>query len=417
MNVGFACLSIGVYHNDYKTIRKDNLTDSKLIEIIKYNLESLSHIIDYNIKNNLKLFRISSDVIPFGSSPFNQLEWWIIFKDKFKELSRKIKDNQIRVSMHPGQYTVLNSPNEEVVDRSIEDLIYHAKVLDYLETKSTSKIILHIGGVYGDKQSAMKRFLNNYQRLPQNVKDRLIIENDDRSYNIADVLEISRSLNIPVVFDNLHHKINPPNVQKTDQEWINLCRLTFKEKDGTQKIHYSEQDPLKQPGAHSKTINPNTFLDYYHLLNRDDIDIMLEVKDKNVSAVKIKDCTNKNLKAKDLESSWAKYKYSILEYSPNTYFQIRELLKDKTNLDPLHFYNRIDNALNEPLLLNNQINAIDHVWGYFKTDLIEKENYLKKLDKLKKGSLSVKSMKKYLFNLAVKNNITYLLESYYFDLV
>ncbi len=249
------------------------------------------------------------------------------------------------------------------------------------------------------------------------MKDRLIIENDDRSYNIADVLEISRSLNIPVVFDNLHHKINPPNVQKTDQEWINLCRLTFKEKDGTQKIHYSEQDPLKQPGAHSKTINPNTFLDYYHLLNRDDIDIMLEVKDKNVSAVKIKDCTNKNLKAKDLESSWAKYKYSILEYSPNTYFQIRELLKDKTNLDPLHFYNRIDNALNEPLLLNNQINAIDHVWGYFKTDLIEKENYLKKLDKLKKGSLSVKSMKKYLFNLAVKNNITYLLESYYFDLV
>ena len=416
MNVGFACLSIGVYHNDYKTIRKDNLTDSKLIEIIKYNLESLTHIIDYNIKNNLKLFRISSDLIPFGSSPLNQLEWWIIFKDKFKELSRKIKDNQIRVSMHPGQYTVLNSPDEGVVDRSIQDLIYHAKVLDCLETNSTSKIILHIGGVYGDKKSAITRFLNNYQRLPQNVKNRLIIENDERSYNIADVLEISRSLNIPVVFDNLHHKINPPKVKKTDQEWINLCRLTFKEKDGTQKVHYSEQDPLKQPGAHSKTINPNTFLDYYHLLNRDDIDIMLEVKDKNVSAVKIKDCTNKNLKAKELESSWAKYKYSILEHSPNTYFQIRELLKDKTNLDPLHFYNRIDNALNEPLLLNNQINAIDHVWGYFKTDLTEKENYLKKLDKLKKGSLSVKSMKKYLFNLAVKNNITYLLESYYFDL-
>jgi len=222
MNIGFACLSIGVYHNDYKTIRKDNLTDPKLIEIIKYNLESLTHIIDYNIKNNLKLFRISSDLIPFGSSPLNQLEWGVIFKDKFKELSRKIKDNQIRVSMHPGQYTVLNSPDEGVVDRSIQDLIYHAKVLDCLETNSTSKIILHIGGVYGDKKSAITRFLNNYQRLPQNVKNRLIIENDERSYNIADVLEISRSLNIPVVFDNLHHKINPPKVKKQTKNGLIL---------------------------------------------------------------------------------------------------------------------------------------------------------------------------------------------------
>lgn len=417
MNVGFACLSIGVYQNDYKTIRKDNITDDKLIEIIQYNLDSLENIIDYNIKNNIKLFRISSDLIPFGSSPLNSLEWWEIFKDKFDLIAEKIKKYHIRVSMHPGQYTVLNSPYEEVVDRSINDLIYHAKVLEALKTDSTSKIILHIGGVYGDKLTAKKRFITNYLRLPQNVKNRLVIENDERSYHILDVLEISETANIPVIFDNLHHKINPPKIHKTDQEWINLCKHTFHETDGIQKVHYSEQDPLKQTGAHSKTINPESFLKWFKSIDRQDIDIMLEVKDKNVSAIKIKDCTNRNLKAKDLENAWAKYKYSVLEYSPKTYFQIREMLKDKMNLDPVLFYSLIDNSFTQPLTLNNQINAIDHVWGYFKTNSKEKEIYLKKLEKLKQATLTVKSMKKYLFGLAISTKINYLLESYYFELI
>lgn len=91
MNIGFACLSIGVYHNDYKTIRKDNLTDPKLIEIIKYNLESLTHIIDYIIKNNLKLFRISSDLIPFGSSPLNQLSGVLYLKINLKSYQERLK--------------------------------------------------------------------------------------------------------------------------------------------------------------------------------------------------------------------------------------------------------------------------------------------------------------------------------------
>jgi len=417
MNVGFACLSIGVYHNDYKTIRKDNLSDDKLIEIIQYNLESLENIIDYNIKNNIKLFRISSDLIPFGSSPLNSLKWWEIFKDKFDLIAEKIKKYNIRVSMHPGQYTVLNSPDEGVVDRSIKDLVYHAKVLEALKTGTSSKIILHIGGVYGDKLTAKKRFIINYLQLPENVKKRLVIENDERSYHILDVLEISEVANIPVIFDNLHHKINPPNLNKTDQEWINFCKNTFKKTDGIQKIHYSEQDSLKQPGAHSKTINPESFLEWFNLIDREDIDIMLEVKDKNVSAIKINNCTNKNLKNQDLENAWAKYKYNVLEYSPKTYFLIREMLKDKMNLDPVLFYRIIDNSFTHPLSINNQINAIDHVWGYFKTNSKEKEIYLKKLEKLKQGTLTVKSMKKYLYGLAISTKMNYLLESYYFELI
>ncbi|MDY0277538.1 MAG: UV DNA damage repair endonuclease UvsE [Acholeplasma sp.] len=415
-NIGFPCLAIGVEHSNYKTIRKEYLTDEKLKEIISYNLDSLENIIDYNIKNNIKMFRISSDLIPFGSSPINKLNWDIIFQDKFKSIAKKIKKGNIRVSMHPGQYTVLNSPDKEIVNRAIDDLNYHGKILELLETDFSSKLILHIGGVYGDKVIASNRFVENFSKLNDNIKKRLVIENDDRSFNIVDVLKISEQINIPVIFDNLHHEINPPDIYKTDQEWINLCKLTFKIEDGRQKIHYSEQDVSKKMGAHSKTINPDKFLIWYKAINREDIDIMLEVKDKNISAIKISDCLNSNIKISKLENSWAKYKYSILEYSPQTYFLIRELLKDKVNINPLLFYKMIDDALDSEISLNNQINALDHVWGYFKSNINQKHLYLLKLDRAKKGSLSVSSIKKYLHKLALKAENKYLLESYYFSI-
>lgn len=414
-NIGFACLANGVDHSDYKTIRKANLTDEKLKDIISYNLDSLENIINYNIKNNIKLFRISSDLIPFGSSPVNKINWEIIFKDKFKTIANKIKLGNIRVSMHPGQYTVLNSPNDEVVKRAIADLDYHAKILELLETDFSSKLVLHTGGIYGDKDSAIKRFIKNFSRLSDNVRKRLVIENDDRSFNILDVLKIGEQINIPVIFDNLHHEINPPQIKKTDHEWINLCKLTFKSEDGRQKIHYSQQDVSKQIGAHSKTINPKKFLTWFKTINSENIDIMLEVKDKNISAIKISDCLNSELRISKLENSWAKYKYSVLEYNPQTYFLIRELLKDKENIQPLVFYEMIDNALESKTSINNQLNALNHVWGYFKANTIEKQRYLLKLEKLMKGRLSIKTVKNYLYELALKFENDYLLESYYFS--
>lgn len=414
-NIGFACLANGLKHSDYKIIRKANLTDEKVKDIISYNLDSLENIINYNIKNNIKLFRISSDLIPFGSSPVNKINWESIFRDKFKVIADKIKFGNIRVSMHPGQYTVLNSPNDEVVKRAIADLDYHAKILELLETDFSSKLVLHIGGIYGDKDSAIKRFIKNFSRLSDNVRKRLVIENDDRSFNILDVLKIGEQINIPVIFDNLHHEINPPQIKKTDHEWINLCKLTFKSEDGRQKIHYSQQDVSKQIGAHSKTINPEKFLTWFKTINSENIDIMLEVKDKNISAIKISDCLNSELRISKLENSWAKYKHSVLEYNPQTYFLIRELLKDKENIQPLVFYEMIDNALESKTSINNQLNALNHVWGYFKANKIEKQRYLLKLEKLMKGRLSIKTVKNYLYELALKFENDYLLESYYFS--
>lgn len=285
MRIGYACLTVGVPNTGMKSCIMRNASESRLLELISHNLTSLDHILDYNIENNIRLFRISSGLIPFGSSEVNNLPWWDIYQSKLWMLGQKIKANKIRVSMHPGQYTVINSPKVEVVNRAMEDLAYHAKVLDSLGVGKEHKIILHIGGVYNDKKSAMLRFISNFNYLDDSIRDRIVLENDDKLFHIGDVLELGACLKAPVVFDNLHNEINSFDRQKSEHHYINECRKTWKEGDGLQKIHYSQQDPGKQPGSHSESIQVDQFIAFCKGLGRDDIDIMLEVKDKNRSAI------------------------------------------------------------------------------------------------------------------------------------
>jgi UV DNA damage endonuclease len=286
MSIGYACLTIGVEDTKMKSCIMRNATDTRLKELIAWNLNSLNNILNYNIDNDIRLFRISSDLIPFGSSPQNMIPWWDVFEQEFQELGDKIKAHGIRVSMHPGQYTVLNSPKEDVVERAILDLRYHAKVLSCLKVGCECKIILHVGGVYGDKEQAIERFVLNYRGLEQELKQRIVIENDDKCYNIQEVLSLGLSQNIPVVYDNLHHITNPTEIFISHKYWIDQCKKTWKKSDGIQKIHYSQQDLEKKLGSHSDSINVEEFIEFYHELEREDIDIMLEVKDKNLSALK-----------------------------------------------------------------------------------------------------------------------------------
>ena len=417
MKIGYACLTIGVKDTNYKTCVMKNVNHERLAELISHNLYSLENTIDYNIKNSIKLFRITSDLIPFGSSEVNQLEWWNDFKNRFEEIGKKIKKSGMRISMHPGQYTVLNSPKKDVVERAIMDLKYHTKVIESLGCGQESKIILHIGGVYGDKKAAIERFIASYQQLDENIKKHLVIENDDKSYTVEDVLYISSRTKIPVVFDNLHHAINH-NDNKSEKYWIDKCKDTWRIEDGYQKIHYSQQDISKKMGSHSKTINSQEFLNFFEILDREDIDIMLEVKDKNLSAVKCINSIAKEKNIKVLELEWKRYKYKILETNHRGYLEIRELLKDKESYPVLDFYKIIDKSLEQELEKGGQLNAVMHIWGYFKNKVTEKEkqSFKKKIDSFGKDNISIKTIKNILLKLAVKYNEEYILDSYYFSI-
>ncbi len=418
MSIGYACLTIGVKNTNQKSCIMKNASKERLLEIISHNLISLENIIDYNIKNNILLFRISSDLIPFGSSPVNSIEWWNVFSLKLESIGKKIKENNMRVSMHPGQYTVLNSPNEDVVSNAINDLKYHCKVLDNLSLDISHKIILHIGGVYNDKDESISRFIRNYDKLEENIKNRLVIENDDKSYNICDVLYISKILDIPVIFDNLHNKINKCEELKNDIYWIQKCNKTWKSQDGHQKIHYSQQHPLKKIGSHSSTIRITEFMNFYNTLNNKSIDIMLEVKDKNLSAIKCINCTNNDKNMKQLEIEWSKYKYSVLEYSQQNYLNIEKTIKSKTDFHAMQFYNLIEDSFLKDISVNNAITTAKFVFELLEVHVNEKEKniFLKKVNDYKNKKTSIMNIKNYLFKLATKYDQIYLLNSYYFVL-
>lgn len=416
ISIGYACLVKGVPNTDFKSITAKNVTENSLLKIIEHNLNSLENIIDYNIREGIKLFRISSDLIPFGSNDINRLHWWEIFAAKFKKIGAKIKAGQIRVSMHPGQYTVLNSNRNDVVKRAYDDLKYHLQVLESLDTSQQSKIILHVGGVYNDKKAALIRFKTNFLKLDQKIKKRLIIENDEKSYNVQDVYLLAKELQIPAVFDNLHHQINGGQDNQADLKWIKRFRTTWKAEDGLQKIHYSQQAANKKAGSHSQSIVLDPFLTYFNLCKDLALDIMLEVKDKNISCLKCQNLLRIDNSPLKLEQEWSKYKYLVLERSPQIYLQIRQLLKDKAAYPSYTFYKLIEEALSNKATLGLVENSANHVWGYLKniTTSTEKNRYFKLMSDLSIADSSLKKLKKYLWNLSLKYQIEYLLNSYYF---
>ena len=418
MAIGYACLTIGVPGTIISSCTLKNATEDHIRALIQRNLTALEAMIDYNIKHGIHLFRISSDLIPFGSHPVNQVLWWKDYRDYFEVLGDKIKKAGLRVSMHPGQYTVINSNDPQVVERSVQELVYHTRFLDTLDVDRTNKLILHIGGVYGNKINASNNFIREYARLSEEVKKRLVIENDERSYNISEVLEISGACGAPVIFDNLHHRINPPVEQLTDQEWITRCRNTWRQEDGRQKIHYSQQKEQSPPGSHSDTIYLQPFMDYYQMLGETIPDIMLEVKDKNLSAIKCIHAAIDHPPAKKLETEWARYQYYVQSKDDKAYQSIRELLKEKEARVSKDFYEIIEKVIRLPENIDAEINVAQHVWGHLNKDCTasDKKRYEKLLEGYRRGTSTLQTLKKHLLKCSILQGQDYLIQSLYFYL-
>jgi UV DNA damage endonuclease len=286
IRLGYACVNT-ILPPAGRTIRLSNASAERILELSRANLFALNDILRWNIEHNILLFRISSGTIPFGSHPVNQLAWWDQLTPQLNLVGKTIRAGNMRVSMHPGQYTVLNSNRAEVVENSAAELIYHARLLDALGTDASHKIILHGGGVYGNKNESLQRFATNAAHLPLSVRQRLVLENDETSYTLADMLSLSELTGLPVVFDVFHHELNPSFEGEPLEKLVARAAQTWKAADGRQKLHYSNQWVGKPPGAHAATIDLGTFSQFYERVRAYPVDIMLEVKDKEQSVLKI----------------------------------------------------------------------------------------------------------------------------------
>ncbi|MFX1468846.1 MAG: UV DNA damage repair endonuclease UvsE, partial [Promethearchaeota archaeon] len=240
-------------------------------------------ILEFNYINKIFFFRITSDLIPFASHPIMKFDWQQHFKTKFKEIGKYIKKNSMRITMHPGQYTVLNSKNEKVVQNCIKELEYHVDVLNLLGLDSEAKVITHVGGVYGDKKNSINRFIERYRELDEKIKNHYVIENDDKYYQLKDCLLINESTQIPIVLDIYHHYCH--NEGESLKKAIEFISKTWKDTDGLPILHYSSEHPSKGKYRHADEIDINHFMSFLKQTNNFNFDLMLEIKNKEKSAL------------------------------------------------------------------------------------------------------------------------------------
>ena len=254
------------------------------METVSSNLACLQRTLEYNVKNGMKFFRITSGLIPFASHEVCTFNWQDHFAGTFGRIGRFITGNELRISMHPDQFVLINSPEERIFNNSSGELSYHADVLDLLGLDRTAKIQIHAGGVYGDKAASMERFITRYGKLPSKIRDRLVIENDERLYSLADCMQLHARTGAPVLFDAFHFSCNNSGERLRDA--VRDAARTWSGPDGIPMVDYSSQQKGKRPGTHAQSIDIRSFRKFLKETEGLDLDIMLEIKDKERSALR-----------------------------------------------------------------------------------------------------------------------------------
>lgn len=285
MKIGYPCINLTLPCTCSSTFRLRNFSRERFLKTVENNLNCLFEILKWNKERNIQFFRISSGLIPFADHPVCKIDWQKIFKKDFLEIGEYIKKNKMRVSMHPDHFTILNSLNEDIVKKSIKTLEYHNDILDLMELNYTHKMQIHVGGVYGDKETSKKRFVRNYKNLPLKIKKRLVLENDDRSFSLKDCLEVSKDSGIPVLFDVFHHSIL--NNGESIKEGLTLASKTWKKDDGPILIDFSTQGKNKKKGAHAGYIDKKVFNKFLKKNQKIKKDIMLEAKMKDKALLRL----------------------------------------------------------------------------------------------------------------------------------
>ncbi len=257
-------------------------------KIIK-NLEDLLIMIQWNEDNGIKVFRLSSELFVHKTNPRVEDYTFNFAIPLLKKIGALARSYNQRLTFHPGQFNVLASINPKALEHTINDLEYHADVLDLLGMDKHSVMVIHGGGTYGDIEATKQRWCENYKKLPDKIKRRLVLENCERNFSIIDCLDVSKKCGVPIVFDTHHFdcytRLHPDESFETAEYYIPLILETWK--DIKPKFHVSEQGDGRV-GKHSDYIEilPEYLLEIPERYGVN-IDIMIEAKMKELSIGKL----------------------------------------------------------------------------------------------------------------------------------
>jgi UV DNA damage endonuclease len=302
-NIGYACINMTLGKKGILTgraMRKATLEEKGVAHASALALQNaldLETILKWNVDNDIYLFRLGSDLFPWGNKvdvttfpDYNEICTVLARCGQFAT------DNNMRINSHPGPFNLLASPKEDVVQNTILDLEMHALLFDLMGLSRThyNNINIHVGATYGDKYTAAATWCKNFFRLSEGVRSRLTIENDDKGsmYSVRDLYElIYTHTQVPIVFDYHHHTFCDGG--QSQQEALELAMSTWH--GVTPEVHYSESKSLHEsndklnPRAHSDYVT--SYIDTYG----NDVDIMIEAKAKELALLEYRRLHEKSL--------------------------------------------------------------------------------------------------------------------------
>ncbi len=272
---------------------------------LSVSLAYLRDVFAYLVEAQISMYRVSSELAPYATHPdMPQFHDQVAeCAAELAEVGRLARAADLRLSFHPAQHIVLNSPEPDLVGRSIADLVVQAALLDGMGLGLEAIVITHLGGVYGDHETARARFVQAFEQMPEPACRRLALENDDVRFGVADTLWVHERTGVRLVFDNLHHRLNNPDGRPV-REALTACLATWPA-DVRPKIHFSsprtewlvEKETGEAEGQvrqtrwmyHADYVNPFEFIDFVRLAEGlREFDVMLEVRAKDLALIQLR---------------------------------------------------------------------------------------------------------------------------------
>lgn len=287
LNLPKTTSSSTVTYTRYSKMKTDKEKINKLKEVTKSNLDALEKILRYNIENEIHFYRITSNLIPLLTHPEVDFDYKRFFRKDFEYIGNLIKDNNIRVDTHPDQFNVINSTKKDVVESTLRNLKAQAELF-YDLNYPYGKMVLHVGSSQGGKEESIDRFINNLKLFPKNITDKLIIENDDKTFTARDVLCLCKQINKPMVLDVHHHICN--NEGEEIGELLPEVFKTWENEILPPKIHFSSPREFENDRKHADYINSSDFIKFLEKAKEVcdiDFDVMIEAKQKDLALEKL----------------------------------------------------------------------------------------------------------------------------------
>ncbi len=275
---------------------------------LRVSLGYICGVIEYLRAHGIHMYRMSSDLAPYATHP-TMPQFHGMVRESAGDLARvgrMAREADVRLSFHPSQYVVLNSANDELTRKSMWDLDSQAEMLDLMECGPEAVVVIHVGGVYGDREAAWRRWADTWKRLSEPVRRRLVLEHDDMSFSAADVLEVHEATGVRCVFDYQHHWcLNPDGlplvatVERFCRTWpagvrpkihFSCARTEMRElkrrNRKTGKLEHVLQPPVWT--GHADYNNPFEAIQFLRSIAHIDTDVMLESKAKDLSLIRLR---------------------------------------------------------------------------------------------------------------------------------